>query len=295
MYGGHLITPTWATRSAGGDRAAFEAPELYEPLRLYMDFFRRHEPLYEDVRSLANVGILRSRGSLTLDFFNSYPCVVGMEQVCLQHQIPFDIVFSFALNKLDKYDALLLAEQTCLSDPEIETIKRFVAKGGGLVITGRTGIYDERFRHRRSHPFEALLGHSRVVSMPDNPERLGKPDRDHPPAYHDMRLPARSEEIAAAILRATGGRLPYRVEAGRFVGTDGYQVISGARVIHLLNYDNESPSAPVAITLSDELATPQALLISPDVRPEERAIRAGGNRFEIGCLDTYAALVLSSK
>jgi hypothetical protein len=113
-----------------------------------------------------------------------------------------------------------------------------------------------------------------------------------------MRLPARSEEIAAAILRAAGGRLPYRVEAGRFVGTDAYLVKSGARVIHLLNYDNDTPSPPVAITLSDELAAREARLISPDMQPEERLLRAGGpgaNRFEIGPVETYALLVLPER
>jgi hypothetical protein len=142
------------------------------------------------------------------------------------------------------------------------------------------------------------LNHPRVAFFPDNPERLGKPDRDHPPAYHDMRLPERSEEIAAAILRAAGERLPYRVEAGRFIGTDAYIVKSGARVIHLLNYDNDTPSTPVAITLSDELAAREARLISPDAQPEERVLRAvgpGANRFEIGPIETYALLVIPER
>jgi hypothetical protein len=75
-------------------------------------------------------------------------------------------------------------------------------------------------------------------------------------------------------------------------------VKSGARVIHLLNYDNEHPSPPVAVTLSDEVAAAEARLISPAARPEERAIRpakAGTNRFEIGPIETYTLLVVPER
>lgn len=294
-YGGHMITPTWATRPIGGNRAAFEEPLLYEPLRRYLHFFRRHEELYDNIQSLANVGIVRSYASLLNDYFNVYPCVFGMEQVCLQYQIPFDMVFSYMLEDLSKWDALVLAEQTCLSDEEIARLKAFVAAGGGLVITGRTGIHDERFRLRREHPLQVLFRHPRVAFFPDNPERRSRPERDHPPAYRDMRLPVRSEEIVAAIARATGGRFPYRVEAGRFVGTDAYLTRSGLRVIHLINYDNEHPVGPVAITLSEEWATPEARWISPDLSPEERVLPSeapDGRRFVVDRLETYAMLVL---
>ncbi len=291
MFGGHMITPTWATRCAGGDRAAFEEPALYDALRRYFDFFARHQELYANRRSLANVGILRSNTSLTLDFFNVYPCVVGMEQICLQHQIPFDMVFSFGLDKLEKYAALVVAEQTCLSEEEIAALFRFVEAGGGLAVTGRSGLYDERFRHRRAHPLEPLFANPRVVFFPDNPERLSRPDRDHPPAYHDMRLPDRADEAAAAIIGAAG-RLPYRVDAPHTVGTDAYEVESGARVIHLLNYDNARPVRRVAVTLSHELAAPRARLLSPDLEPEEQTLEADDRTFIVDTLKAYAVLVL---
>ena len=40
MYGGHLVTPTWALRSVGGGAAAFEEPELHGALRRYLHFFQ---------------------------------------------------------------------------------------------------------------------------------------------------------------------------------------------------------------------------------------------------------------
>ena len=292
MYGGHMVTPTWATRPIGGKLAAFEQPELQAALKHYLDFFRRHEELFDARRSLANIAVLRSRGSVTYDFFNSYPCVMGMEQVCIQHQIPYDMLFSYQFPGLDRYEAVILAEQTCLSDDEIELLTRFVHHGGGLLITGRSGLFDERFRHRRSHPFQELFDEERVVFLPDNPERLSRPTRDHPPAYHDMQLPERAAEIADGILRAAGSRLPYQVTATPFVGTDAYVVASGDRVIHLLNYDNEHAAAEVEIQLGPDLCAATVRLISPDDEPEQREIILEDRLVRVGELRTYAALVL---
>ena len=292
IFGGHIICPTWATRSAGGAMAAFEDPALEQPLRLYLDFFRRHEALYDIRGSLANVAVLHSRGSVTLDYFSCYPCVIGVEQVCLQSQIPFDTVFSYQLAQLDQYDALVLAEQTCLSDAEIEALRRFAESGGGLVVTGRTGIYDEHRRMRRTHPLKSLFDLPRVVFFPDNPERLGTPERDHPPAYHDFRLPERSDEIADAIVTAAGGALPCEVEANRFVGVDYYLLKTGERALHIINYDNQEAPTGAAITLPNEPATTRhAKLITPDASPEEREIRVE-DRIIVQDLDTYAILVL---
>ncbi|MDH7568143.1 MAG: hypothetical protein QHJ73_00985 [Armatimonadota bacterium] len=296
VYGGHLITPTWALRSTGGERAAFEDPILYPALRRYLHFFRQYQTLYDVAQSLATVAVVRAHAALNLDYFNVYPCVVGMEQVCLQHQIPFDLVFSYTLEQAERYQALLLPEQTCLSDDEVAALLAFVAKGGGLVLTGQTGQFDERFRPRREDPFAAVRSHPRVVSFPDNPERLSRPQRDRVTAYHDMRLPQRSPEVAAAILQVAQGKVPYRVEATRFVGTDGYITRGGARVIHLLNYDNDHPVESVRVRLGPELAVRAARLLSPDADPVERVVRRTPGEeccFVVERLETYAALVLS--
>jgi len=292
VYGGHIVTATWALRAVGGDKAVFEAPHIYAPLRNYMSFFRDHEELYDVKESLANVAVYRSYRSLSYDFFNSYPCIVGVEQTCLQHQIPFDLLFSHQLDQLDCYEAVVLAEQTCLNDMEIATFAEFANSGGGLVITGRTGLFDERLRHRDSHPLKALFDLPRVIFLPDNPERLSRPKRDHHPAYHDMRLPTRSAEIADAITTAVNDALPYTIEANRFVGTDAHLLASGAQVIHLLNYDNRNPIEDVVISLSPDLATNQARLISPDSEPMEYELEAEDGQFIIDHLETYAMLVL---
>ena len=289
LHGAGMVCPTWALRPTGGDKAAFEDPALEPALRQYLDFFRRREALFENVESLANVAVYRSRASQTLDYFDSFPCAAGMEQVCLQSQIPFDTLHTHQLDRLERYDAVLLAEQACLSDAEVAAFRAHAEAGRGLVITGRTGVYDERYRMRREHPFRDLFDSPRVVFLPDTPERLSQPERNHPPAYHDFRLPERADEIARAIRAATGGSLPVEVEANPFVGVHVYRVASGERVIHLLNYDNEAGTTGVAVALPD--APPSVRLVTPDADPEEREAPVE-DRIVIPDLETYALLVI---
>lgn len=267
-YGGNMVTPTWALRSVGGSRAAFEDPELGDALRTYMKFFKKYEAIYNVAHSLANVGIYRGRHTLKCDFFNSLPCVWGAEQICFQFQIPHVPIFSFDLTALQRCDALILAEQTCLSDAELAAIISFVEAGGGLVVTGRTAIFDEHYRARCRHPLERLFARPRVIFLPDNPKRLSKPQRQHVPAYSDMRLPERAPEIVQATLRATNGNLPYRVQANRFIGTDAYQLRTGGKALHLLNYCNDSPLEGVRVTLGRAFAGMRTCrMISPTPNP----------------------------
>ncbi len=86
----------------------------------------------------------------------------------------------------------------------------------------------------------------------------------------------------------------YPVEATPFVGTDAYEVTSGERVIHLLNYDNDDgkQAGPLKVRLRGDLAVPRAELVSPDTAPEARTLHADGGAFVIDSLETYALLVL---
>lgn len=292
MYGGHMITPTWATRSSGGDRAAFEQVDLHSALRRYLHFFRDHEALYDVDESLATIAVYRGAHALTCDFFSAFPCVFGIEQVCLQYRFPFDMLFTFQLDRLPSYSAVVLAEQTCLSDREVEAFKAYARSGGGLVVTGRTGLYDERGRHRCTHPLNEIFELPRVVFFPDAPERLSVPKRDHPPAYHDMHLPPRADELAKGILTAAPGQIPCTLEAGPYVAMEVYRSRGGERIIHLLNYDNETPLGSVSLRLGPTLSADTVRVLSPDWDLPEMIAATSCGCVEFGPFETYAVVVL---
>jgi hypothetical protein len=292
MYGGHMITPTWATRSIGGDRAAFEQPDLYACLRRYLHFFRDHEFLFESEESLATVAVYRGFHALKCDFFRSFPAVFGMEQICLQHHIPFDMLFTYQLERLDRYRAVVLAEQTCLSAAEVAAFRVFAQQGGGLVVTGSTGLYDERNRHRNEHPFRDLFGLPGVRFLADAPEKLSRPTRDHPPAYHDMHLPEGAADIADAIRAVADRDLPFVTDAGPFVALEAYRLRDGRCAVHLLNYRNEEPVSAVRVELGDSLSAERAELFTPD-GDRTRLEVDSRHTFTVGHLQTYAIVILA--
>ena len=67
----------------------------------------------------------------------------GRSQDADREHAQFSILNSETLaDTLQDYKALVIAEQTILRPKECEAIRRFVSKGGALVVTGGTGIRD---------------------------------------------------------------------------------------------------------------------------------------------------------
>jgi len=292
-HGGHVLTATYSLRGVGGDRVWLDQPFVHESLKQYFSFFAKYEQFYGESRSLANVALYRSHSSLSNDFFTAFPSIWGIEQVCLQYQIPFDTVFTCQLDRLADYAAVILADQRAMSDAEIETISAFVEAGGGLVLTGQSAMYDEHLRLRGNHLLIHLADRDNVVYLPDAPEKLDRPARDHPPAYNSFRLPERSDDIAAAIATAAG-TLPIAI--GRrepFLGVDVRELSDGTKTAHFLNYDNERSIEDLPVTLSGPLGEVASVtLYDPDseCNPIEIGVEPTGStaRLIIPRIETYA-------
>lgn len=89
---------------------------------------------------------------------------LGWFTALAREHIPFDVILDKDLepSKLSRYKTLVLANAACLSDAQIEAIRDFVARGGGLVADFEAGAYDERGRPRAENPLLPLLGVSSV-------------------------------------------------------------------------------------------------------------------------------------
>ncbi|MFA5646190.1 MAG: beta-galactosidase trimerization domain-containing protein [Candidatus Ratteibacteria bacterium] len=74
--------------------------------------------------------------------------------------IPYDLVTDFDLSqeKLEPYDLLLLPTCACLSDETITLLKSFVHRGGNLVATFDTSLYDEEGNCRKDFGLSDLFG-----------------------------------------------------------------------------------------------------------------------------------------
>ena len=128
-------------------------PAVYQ---VYGDVNRRTAALEPFVRECAPVketAVLLSADSLwaTLPFNPprewmggpASPAVAGAHKALTEEHAPFSILNSDTLiATLSNYQLLVLPEQSILSPPECDAIRRFVRAGGALIATGETGTRD---------------------------------------------------------------------------------------------------------------------------------------------------------
>ncbi len=90
----------------------------------------------------------------------------GMFRAVGESQVPFRVVLDEHLTKegLRDYRALILSNVACLSEAQMEALSAFVEKGGLLVATYDTSLFDEAGRKRADFGLRKLFGASYVAS-----------------------------------------------------------------------------------------------------------------------------------
>jgi len=287
----------------------------------YMDFWLANKELYTNMQGGEKVAVLRSYPSMAYNTRTTHTAVNMAEQALQQRQIPFDIIFDQQMNQLDKYYVIVLASQESLTDEIIATLKTFTKKGGGLVVTGNTGMYDGWRRLRRQNMLEEMMseqgikqteknefpsrsrnepknvssfiyGEGRVICLPD----LEKPEGDITLGYASRWvMPANAGEFESAVYWAAGKRLPLQVTAPEWVGVS-HDIQKNRDVIHLFSYNNTRDVA--GITLQYEGVIKNAWTISPDEK--EKSIipfteKGGLTELRIPGFKVYKVIVLEKK
>lgn len=90
----------------------------------------------------------------------SFPHLLGLEQVLLDEHIQYTIRPEMALTDagLSGTRVLALPNVACLSDDQAAAIRRFVERGGRLLATHATSLYDEHGRERPDFALGDLFG-----------------------------------------------------------------------------------------------------------------------------------------
>ena len=173
--------------------------------RPYIDFFRKHFDLFRDVRSRPDVAVLQSYASMAFNNDLPWQSAMLVEQALIQAKIPFDIIFDDQLKDLSKYKALILPDQECLNDDQMDLIRSYVQSGGGVVATEQTSLYDNWRRRRDNFGLHDLFG----VNAPRYSENLYT-FRPYPSA-----IPGNTQAPSAP--SAAAGKIgpPFRHTSGR--------------------------------------------------------------------------------
>ena len=300
-------------------------PNPPEKQRRYIQFYRERFDYYRKVESAADVAVLHSYATMAFNNDRPYQSTYLFEQVLLQAKVPFDIIFDKHLEDLSRYRVLVLADQECLSEEQMDQIRVFVKQGGGLVATEHSSLYTPWRSRRRDfgladlfsvkappfvpwpwqpegilpiEPVKRQVGEGRVVYVPEVKPSVEKPSAV-PMTSQYWHLPVNWEELKKVVIWAGGEDPLLQVEAPLTVTAELLRQEQQSRLLlHLVNYGAaENPLVKdVKITLG--LRGKQAkkvFTLSPDgeeISSLEFQTSDSGIGFTVPRLQTYSLVVV---
>ncbi|HEY1647593.1 MAG TPA: alpha-amylase family protein [Terracidiphilus sp.] len=147
-----------AEKGMGEDRRELDVP------RAYFAWTAQHDPHFVNKRTIAKLGVVM--GQRTHLFYKPQPDATmqqflnGMYYALLEGRFFFDFVHEDRMDAahLDKYTALVLPNVALLSDAQCDQLRAFVQRGGSLLATFETSLYDENNRMRENFALADIFG-----------------------------------------------------------------------------------------------------------------------------------------
>ncbi len=167
-----LEAQTWQIIANGGSpkywlsfHMYFMDPRVVETIGKVYSKVKRVEEYLVDTEPAKYAALLCSQNSR--DWYGKndpekhIDCFLGFYEALREEHIPFGILLDHHIDPevLSGYKVLILPNAAALSDSQIDAIKDFVKKGGGLVATYETSLYDENGDRRED------FGLSKVLSL----------------------------------------------------------------------------------------------------------------------------------
>lgn len=176
--------------------------------------------------------------------------LAAAEEICLRNQVPFGYVISTEDRPLDVPDgceAIVVANQVCLSDAQVGALAAYAKRGGRLVVTGDSGRYDEWNAQRLENPLLPQLAGLPNVVLRKRPDML-------PSAAlgWKYRIAAPTDGGAALLadLGKVGCNMPFRVKnAPPHVFAELKRTEKGF-ALFLLNYNPDVEVSGVSVQIS---------------------------------------------
>ncbi len=244
----------------------------------YYSFFKKHEDRYTDVEDVADVGLLVSQP--TINWYHpdraargsGLPQTIqGASQALYELHVPFNVVLDRALAESTDFRMLLAPNVACMSDEQAEAIATFVEGGGGLIATGVTSLYDERYRRRDDYALAEVFGvhhgqkvdsivktsygRGRCAYLTGTPEEV----------LWDEGLQASRNLIGEALAYALGDDTLIEVDAPLTTGINLTEK-GDSTLLHLLNYEETAPPQDIAVRLRKRtgMSVDKVTVLSPD-------------------------------
>jgi len=137
-------------------------------LAVVEDIYRRHarwEKYLRNESPMARVGLVYSQQTAT--FYTGERSTARLEdhtlgwyQALIESRLPFEMVHDRLLDAahVDQFKTLILPNIAALSDAQCQQLRDFVARGGSIVATHETSLYDEWGVRRKDFGLADLFG-----------------------------------------------------------------------------------------------------------------------------------------
>jgi Hypothetical glycosyl hydrolase 6/Beta-galactosidase trimerisation domain len=151
----------WVTKFSG---VLYDKRWLPAVERIYQWHFS-HERYLRNEAPLARVAVLHSEQTSTY-----YPGItqgdrhedhlLGMYHALVEARVPFEFVHEAFLTpeRLEPFKVLILADAAALSDAQCEAIRAYVKRGGSIVATSATSLFDETGQRRPDFGLADVFG-----------------------------------------------------------------------------------------------------------------------------------------
>ncbi|HXW08785.1 MAG TPA: alpha-amylase family protein [Vicinamibacterales bacterium] len=151
----------WVTKFSG---VLYDRRWLPMVERIY-DWHYTHERYLRNEAPLARLALLHSEqtstyypGAASGDRHEDH--VLGMYHALVESRVPFELVHEAFLtpDRLEPFRLLVLPDAAALSDTQCEAIRAFVRRGGSLLATFASSLYDETGGRRANFALSDLFG-----------------------------------------------------------------------------------------------------------------------------------------
>jgi len=291
-------------------------PNRFTPI---LEFFREYlDRYYIRTENVADVAVLRNWPSMAYSINDTWAETTLVEQVLIQHKVPFDLLHEEQIDRIGRYSAVILAGQECLSKEQAERLLDYVRDGGNLILTGNTAMYNEWRERRRSNPLLPARkeGKGSIIHIPaiipGTPHSI-VPGRDEEPepgqtlrkgrrmSPQDWVLPANHREICKTVLESVPNGLSVTTNAPL---TTVLELVNRPEtretIVHLVNFDQQSAPCPIDVSVRRQYdsAVVSVCCFSPAKdEPAKLDFRESQDRvtFAVPATSMYSMVVISHK
>ena len=151
----------WVTKFSG----VLHDPRWVPAVERIYEWHFRHERYLRNETPLARVALLHSEQTATYhagaaagDRAGDH--VLGMYHALIEARVPFELVHEAYLTpeRLDAFKLLILANAAALSDAQCRAIRDYVGRGGSVLATFASSLFDEQGRRRDDFGLADLFG-----------------------------------------------------------------------------------------------------------------------------------------